>query len=139
MYTGKERRQNARYNAGSMSVSISYEDKSTGLRSIERVKAIDYNNMGLSIETNLVFNVGENISIDISHRNERLSGVIGLVCYVEEQEDTFRYGIQFDFGANEFMCSEQVETALEGIQHMMKRSQPSSHRAAYRRIKNKYR
>lgn len=139
MYTGKERRQNARYGAGSMSVNISYEDKTTGVKSMERVKAVDYNNMGLSIETNLAFNVGENVLMDISHHSERLAGVAGIVCYVEDQVDNFRYGIQFDFGANEFMCSEEVETTLENIQRMMKRSQPSSHRAAYRRIKNKYR
>lgn len=139
MFTGKERRQHVRYSAGSMSVNVSYEDKSTGIKSIERVKAIDFNNMGLSMETNLVFNVGERMLIDISNRNERLSGIVGIVCYVEEQNDNFRYGVQFDFGANEFMCSEEVESALEGIQHMMKRSQPASHRSAYRRIKNKFR
>ena len=139
MYTGKERRQNARYNAKTMSINMTYMDKSTGVSSVEKVKAIDFNTMGISIETNLEFNVGENVKMDISHRNERLYNVIGIVCYVEELNNNFRYGIQFDFGANEFMCSEQVETALENIQHMMRRNQPSSHRAAYRRIKNKYR
>jgi hypothetical protein len=138
MYTGKERRQHIRYSAGSMSVNVSYEDKTTGVKSIERVKAVDFNNMGLSIETNLVFNVGETISMEIANRNERLSGVVGIVCYMEEQPDNFRYGIQFDYGANPFMCSDEVESTLENIQHMMKRSQPASYRSAYRRIKNKY-
>ena len=138
MYTGKERRQNARYNATTMSINISYMDKSTGVSSVEKVKAIDFNTMGISIETNLEYNVGENVEMDISHRHERLFNVIGIVCYVEELNNNYRYGIQFDFGANEFMCSEQVETTLENIQHMMRRNQPSSHRAAYRRIKNKY-
>ena len=114
-------------------------DKSTGVSSVEKVKAIDFNTMGISIETNLEYNVGENVEMDISHRHERLFNVIGIVCYVEELNNNYRYGIQFDFGANEFMCSEQVETTLENIQHMMRRNQPSSHRAAYRRIKNKYR
>ena len=138
MYTGKERRQNARYNATTMSINISYMDKSTGVSSVEKVKAIDFNTMGISIETNLEYNVGENVEMDISHRHERLFNVIGIVCYVEELNNNYRYGIQFDFGANEFMCSEQVETTLENIQHMMRRNQPSSHRAAYRRIKSKY-
>ena len=138
MYSGKERRQHIRYSASSMSVNVVYEDKTTGVKRIERVKALDFNTMGLSIETNLLFNVGETICMEIANRNERLSDIVGIVCYLEEQIDNFRYGIQFDFGANSFMCSDEVEGALNNIQHMMKRSQPSSYRSAYRRIKNKY-
>lgn len=136
MYTGKERRQYTRYSAGNMSASILIQDEN-GRQSFERVKAVDFNTIGMSIETNLELRIDSKIIINVSKGKNSLSDLICIVCYVEDQEHNNRYGLQFDFGANEYMCSEKVEEVLESMEKQMRKNQNSPYRAAYRRIKSR--
>ena len=136
MYTGKERRLHARYSAGNMSASILIQDE-TGKQYFERVKAVDFNSIGMSIETNIELRIESKIKINISKGKDRLEDIICTVCYLEDQGNNNRYGLQFDFGANEYMCSEKVEETLVSMEKQMKKNQNSPYRAAYRRIKSR--
>jgi dipeptidase len=49
-----------------------------------------------------------------------------------KQGDKNRYGLQFDFAANEYMCSEELEELLENIENILKKNQNYPSRNAFR-------
>jgi len=132
MYIGDERRQYARYSAGSMIASISFKDKSSGEVCVESVKPVDFNSSGMAIETNLDFEVENKISLNISLGKNHASDIIGTVRNVMNQGDKKRYGLQFDFAANEHMQSDEVEEILANIEGDLKRKQNSPSRKTFR-------
>jgi len=136
MYIGTERRQYPRYKAGGMIASISFQDESNGKVCAERVKAVDFNSFGMSIETNLDLEIESRISLDISKGNNHTSDIICIVCYAENQGKNNMYGLQFDFAANEYMYSDEMEETLANIEKNLKKNQNDPYRNIYRRIKN---
>ena len=139
MYIGTERRQCTRYKAGGMIASISFQDESNGKVCAERVKAVDFNSFGMSIETNLNLEIESRIFLDISKGNNHASDIICIVCYAESQGKNNRYGLQFDFAANEYMYSDELEETLADIEKNLKKNQNDPYRNLYRRIKTKSR
>jgi hypothetical protein len=135
MYIGTERRQYARYSAGGMTVSISFQDKSSGEVCVERVKPLDFNSNGIAFETNINLEIESTISLDISKWRNHASDIICIVRNVVKQDDKNRYGLQFDFAANEYMCSEELEEILVNIENDLKKNQNTPSRNAYRRSK----
>lgn len=132
MYLGDERRQYVRYSAGSMAASVSFQDKSSGEIFVESVKPVDFNSYGMAIQTNLDFEVGDKISLNISLGRNRVSNIIGTVRNMLKQENNNRYGLQFDFSANEHMCSEGVEEILASIERDLKKKQNIPSRKKFR-------
>ena len=132
MYIGTERRQYSRYRAGDMTASISFQDESSGEVYVERVKTFDFNCNGMSIETNLDLEIESKISLDISKERYHASNVICTVFNMVKQGDKNRYGLQFDFAANEYMCSEELEEILENIENILKKNQNYPSRNAFR-------
>ena len=135
MYLGEERRQYARYIARSMTTSISFQDVSSGEICVENVQPIDFNSFGMAIETNLVFEKENKISLDISHGRNHASDILCIVRNVVNKGSKNRYGLQFDFAANEHMCSEEVEEILSSIENNLKKNQNLPSRKAFRRNK----
>ncbi|MGD0168578.1 MAG: PilZ domain-containing protein [Smithella sp.] len=133
MYLGEERRQYARYKATSMTASISFQDETSGEVCVESVQPIDFNSFGMAIETNLVFEKENKISLDISHGRNHASDIICTVRNVMNEGNKNRYGLQFDFAANEHMCSEEVEEILSSIENNLKKNQNLPSRNAFRR------
>jgi len=132
MYIGEERRQYARYSAGSMTASISFQDKSSGDVCVESVQPVDFNSSGMAIETNLDFEIESKISLNISLGRNHASDIIGTVRNVLNQGNKNRYGLQFDFAANDHMCSEEVEEILANIEGDLKKKQNPPSRKTYR-------
>jgi len=132
MYKGTERRQYPRYSVKDMTASISFQDKSSGEVCVEKVKPLDFNVNGIALETNVDLEIENRISLDISHGRNRASNIICVVRNVMKQGDKNRYGLQFDFAANEYMCSEELEEALENIEKALKKNQDKPSRSAYR-------
>jgi hypothetical protein len=139
MYIGTERRQCRRYKAGGMNANISFQDESSGKVCVERVNPVDFNSFGMSIETNLDLEIESRISLDISKGNNHASNIICIVCYVENQGKNNRYGLQFDFAANEYMYSDELEETLANIEKNLKKNQNDPYRNLYRRIKTRSR
>ena len=135
MYIGSERRQYSRYRVGDMTASISFQDKSSGEVCVERVKTFDFNCNGMSIETNLDLEIEGKISLNISKGRYHASNVVCTVFNMVKQGDKNRYGLQFDFAANEYMCSEELEEILENIENILKKNQNSPSRNAFRLTK----
>lgn len=135
MYIGTERRQYSRYSTRDMTASISFQDESSGEVCVEKVKPLDYHSYGISFETNLDFEIKRKISLDISKGRNHASDIICIVRNVMKQGDKNRYGLQFDFTANEYMRSEELEETLANIEKILKKNQNSPSRNAYRLIK----
>ncbi|MGP8153852.1 MAG: PilZ domain-containing protein [Smithella sp.] len=135
MYKGEERRQYSHYRAGDMTASISFQDESDGKACVESVKPVDFNFFGMAIETNLDLEIESKISLNISKGKNHASDIICIVRNVVNQGNKNRYGLQFDFAANEYMCSEEVEEILVNIENILKKNQNSLSRKAFRRNK----
>ena len=135
MYIGEERRQYARYSARSMTASISFQDESSGEICVESIQPIDFNSFGMAIETNLAFEIESKICLNISQGRNHASDIICTVRNMVNQGNKNRYGLQFDFTANEHMCSEEVEEILSNIENILKKKQNSPSRNAFRRNK----
>jgi hypothetical protein len=135
MYIGTERRQYARYSAGSMTANISFQDKTSGGICIEKVKLLDFNGNGIAFETNLNLEIESRISLNMTKGRNHASDLICIVRNVVKQDDKNRYGLQFDFAANEYMCSEELEEILANIENALKKNQNTPSRNAYRRNK----
>jgi len=138
MYVGKERRQNPRYTVGGMTANISFHDEASGNLCFERVHPMDFNMTGVSIETNLDLIPKSTVSIDISKDNIHVRNLVSTVVYVMHHANKKRYGLLFDFSANEYMGSEEVEQALSSIEHALKKNQKQTHRGLYRRIRSSF-
>jgi hypothetical protein len=132
MYLGEERRQYERYSTGSMTASVSFQDNTSGEIFVESVKPVDFNSNGIAIQTNLDFEIGDEISLNISLGRNRVSNIIGTVRNMLKQENNTRYGLKFDFAANEHMRSEEVEEILANIERDLKKKQNSPSRKKYR-------
>jgi PilZ domain len=135
LYTGDERRQNPRYGAESMTVSISFQNESSGKAFVEKVQPFDFSISGVSIKTNINMEIGSKISLDISKGSYRASNIVSIVRNVMNQGDKNRYGLQFDFSANDYMCSEELEEILSNIEYALKKNHKYPHRNPYRRAK----
>jgi hypothetical protein len=135
MYTGMERRQHPRYSAGHMTASISFQDKSIGKVFAAKVQPIDFTISGIAIKTNINLEVGNKISLDISCGRNRASNIVSIVHTVVNKGNNHKYGLQFDFTANEYMCSEELEEILMNIEHTLKKNHKFTHRTPYHRIK----
>ncbi|HUN55685.1 MAG TPA: PilZ domain-containing protein [Smithella sp.] len=135
MYLGEERRQYARYNATGMTASISFQDETSSDVCVESVQPIDFNSFGMAIETNLVFEKENRISLDISCGRNHAPDILSIVRNVVNKGNKNRYGLQFDFAANAHMRSEEVEEILSSIEDTLKKNQNLPSRKAYRRNK----
>jgi hypothetical protein len=132
MYIGDERRQYARYSAAGMNASVSLQDESSGDICVESVQPVDFNSFGMAIETNLDFQIENKISLNISLGKDHVSDIIGTVRNVINQGNKNRYGVLFDFAANEHMRSEEVEDVLAHIEMSLKKKHASPSRKAFR-------
>ena len=131
MYTGKERRQNPRYGAENMTASISFQDESSGKVRFEKVQPVDFCVSGIAIETNINLEIGSKFSLDISSGKNHASNIVSIVRNVVNQGDKNRYGLEFDFAANYYMCSEKLEETLSNIEHLLKKDHKFPHRNPY--------
>jgi hypothetical protein len=134
MYVGVERRQHPRYDADSMNAGISFQDKESGKVRFEKVQAVDFSVSGVAIKTNIALEPGEMVTINISKDRFHASNLIAMVRNVINLESKNRYGLEFDFTANDYMASEQLEQTLANIEHALKKSHKYMHRNPYRKI-----
>jgi hypothetical protein len=131
MYTGEERRLHPRYGAENMTASISFQDESSGKTRFEKVHPVDFSVSGITIITNIHLKIGSTISLDLSKESLRASNIIGIVRNVVNQGDKSRYGLEFDFAANDYMCSEKLEETLSNMEHLVKKDHKFPHRNPY--------
>lgn len=132
MYTDQERRQYPRYRAEDMTATISFQDESSRTIIVEKVKPLDFNSHSIAFETNLDFKIDSKMAIDISRGRYYAPEIICTVRSAVRQGDKNRYGLIFDFTANEYMCSKELEETLANIQDALKKHQHVPARRTFR-------
>ncbi len=139
MFHGKNRRQYSRFDTSGLLVTVKHYEISGDFKNSEKVTPVDFSPFGIAFESVQEFDIGDKIILELSKSRERISGIIGTISNIlEVDEDKTRYGVEFDFTANEHMCSEEVENALNNIKQQLKKRHSSMNRNVYRRIKNPY-
>ncbi|MBV1870180.1 MAG: PilZ domain-containing protein [Gammaproteobacteria bacterium] len=121
MTPSSERRQNKRLNGS----SIQAEVKRKGLFRLggyQKIKVADFNRFGTRIILNQRLRVGEELLFNINKKNINIKSIVGFVCHIEEVEDGYSYGIQFDFSANKHMRSADIEESLSQIEGTLEES-----------------
>ena len=139
MFHGKNRRQYSRFDTSGLLVTVKHYEISGDFKNSEKVTPVDFSPFGIAFESVQEFDIGDKIILELSKNRERISGIIGTISNIlDVDEDKTRYGVEFDFTANEHMCSEEVENALNNIKQQLKKRHSSMNRNVYRRIKNPY-
>jgi hypothetical protein len=132
MYLGQDRRQYSRYKVGDMIAHISFRDESSGAVCVESVKPLDFNSYSISFETNIDLEIESRISLAISKGRYHASDIVCIVRNVVKQGNKNRYGLQFDFSANEHMGSEELEEILANIENLLKKKMDLPSRKTFR-------
>ncbi len=84
------------------------------------------------------FEIGETLVFSIKKGKEKLSGIIGILKNIAPvKKKQFRCGVVFDFSANEYMYSDEVEKTLANIENSLNKRYSTGNRNVYRRLKNK--
>ena len=118
----KNRRHYQRLNGESIQAST----KCRGLLSItEKFKSIqitDFSQFGLGFCHEKEFKIGKELLFKLNRKHIQLSKVIGFVCHTEETEEGYQHGVQFDFSANKYMQSIEVEETLARLEQLIQDS-----------------
>ena len=143
MYNGVEQRRGDRFDADTLSVDIKYQDTGMTHQRSDRANTIDFNRFGIAIESRLSLDVHDEIILKCTHCKKRISDLVGFICNKNSYKGTCRYGILFDFSANDFMNSREVKSTLENFEHFLAGEDTYNdvqlNRNAYRRIKKQTR
>lgn len=135
MYTGINQRQHDRYDAESFSVYV--KDLGTGsFNNFDKVIPVDFNRFGVGFESTQKFETSDELEIKCTSRRRHIAGIIGYICYCEEYDENYRYGVYFDFYVNDYMQSREVKTTLKSMELSLTDSYEPMNRNAYRRIKS---
>ena len=123
MNSEKERRESYRYRHGNLSVTV----KRTGFRSKfskpHVVDWMDYNHRGIAFESTEKYSLAGTLLLDLSISDEKeisISNVIACVRNINKRSGRYRYGIEFDYHANDYMNSDQVKNSLVDIEQLLK-------------------
>ena len=123
MSSEKEKRRSYRCRHGNLSVTV----KRTGFRGRfakpRVVDWIDYNHRGIAFESSEKYRLAGTLLLDLSISDEKeisISNVIACVRNIKKRTGRYRYGIEFDYHANDYMNSDHVKNSLMDIEQLLK-------------------
>ncbi len=120
------RRKNVRYAHGNLFVTVKRHGFMNRFLKPQIVNWMDFNQFGMAFISDHKYNAGSELLIELSIddlddiNKESVSEVIGIVTNVRRDAGNYRYGVKFDFGANEYMKSDAVRQSLMSIEHLLK-------------------
>lgn len=77
---------------------------------------MDFSRYGMGYESMVQHRVGEQVLMDLSLGDRSIADVVALICNSRRsQSGQYRHGVRFDFRANDYMRSKDVESAIEYI------------------------
>ncbi len=134
-----DKRRSERFHADALSVDIKYQDERRRHQRFDKVIPIDFNRFGISFKSRLSLDIHDEILLKCTHSKRHLGELVGFICNKNELEGTYRYGILFDFSANDFMSSREVKSTLVNFELLLTKDidgiDSPLNRNAYRRIK----
>ena len=118
MPSNSERRKNQRLKGSSIQAEVKHKSlfRPGGYKPI---KVTDFNRFGTRIIYDQKFRIGEELLLNFNKKNIQISKIVGFVCHIEELEEGYSYGIQFDFSANKHMRSVEVEESLSQMEEAL--------------------
>ena len=118
MLSNNERRQYQRLSGSTIQGEVKRKSLFR-LGSYKKVKIVDFNRFGTRVLHSERFRIGEELLLNINRQSTNVREVVGFVCHVEELEDGYSYGVQFDFSANKHMRSAELEESLSLIEEAL--------------------
>ena len=123
MNTGQEGRRSFRYRHGNLSVAVKRTGPLGGLFRPHRVDWMDFNRLGMAFESGNKFSLSTKLLLTLAISDEKdvsLSNVVAHVRNIGKRSNKYRYGVEFDLRANDYMNSVEVKTALIDIEDLLK-------------------
>lgn len=114
-----ERRKYVRYNEVFMDVLVKRNSIVHELIKGEHVDWLNFNRYGLAFACNRRFNINEKILIDLKTSMLCLTNLVAVIHNARRQNNKFRYGVQFYFGANSYMSSVEIQEMLDVIEQAL--------------------
>jgi len=118
MLSNNERRQYQRLSGSTIQGEVKRKSLFR-LGSYKKVKIVDFNRFGTRVLHRERFRIGEELLLNINRQSTNVREVVGFVCHMEEFEDGYSYGVQFDFSANKHMRSAELEESLSRIEEAL--------------------
>lgn len=111
-----ERRKYMRHNDGVLQLCIRRKGLLRSFAKGEPAEWLNYNEFGLAFSCDTRFEINETIIIDIKTADITLNDMVAVIHNARRQTGSFRYGVQFYFGANSYMRSTEVRDKLLEIE-----------------------
>lgn len=116
----QNRRKIPRYGVGSLRAWI-HKPGFLGLfDSRIELSPIDFNQTGMAFRHTHLLSPGQPVVVDLMKDNHKVASVVAIVRYTTQLSSHFRSGVEFDFNANEHMCSSGVRQVLSEMESMLK-------------------
>lgn len=108
-----ERRTHHRYIAPSLSVLLNTSDDRSNSSSSIQLTMIDFNCLGMAVESHKSFKVGEELQLTISDDYDRSVDVDCFVCNRAKTEGGYRSGLYFMHQGEDVVASRQLLMSME--------------------------
>ena len=123
MNTGQDGRRSFRYRHGNLAVTVKRSGPLRAIFKPHRVDWMDYNRMGMAFESGNKFSLSSKLLLTLAisdMKDVSLSNVVAHVRNIGKRSNSYRYGVEFDYRANDYMNSAEVKTALIDIEDLLK-------------------
>lgn len=115
----KERRKYVRFNEGMMRVWIRRRGLLREFIKGEPAQWLNFNQFGLAFASKRQFEINDELIIDIKTATVTVTDLVAVIHNARRQAGKFRYGVQFYFGANSHMQSNEVKELLDSIEELL--------------------
>jgi hypothetical protein len=113
------RRKLARYGIGSLRARL-FRTRLLGLISDQvDVTPIDFSTAGLGFRHSQLLVIGQPVVFELTKDQYTVKSVVGIVRHTARMKNHYRYGVEFDFEANEHMRSPQTKDTLKLIEKLL--------------------
>ncbi len=111
-----ERRKYMRHNGGVLKLCIRRKGLLRSFTKGEPAEWLNFNEFGLAFSCQCRFDINETVILDIKSPTITLNDIVAVIHNARRQAGSFRYGVQFYFGANSYMRSDEVRKKLLAIE-----------------------
>ncbi|MCF6149968.1 MAG: hypothetical protein E3K37_15045 [Candidatus Kuenenia sp.] len=124
MFNQNMRRKSVRYSRGNLCVVVKRTGISGFVQKPHIVNWMDFSLYGMSFVSDLKFYLGDKLCIVLAiddAKQEAVGDIIGIVKNTKRvQNGQYRYGVEFDFEANDYMRTDDVRNGLLTIEESLK-------------------
>ena len=125
MNNRQDDRRSVRFQHGNLSVTVKRSGLFAGLPKPQRVEWMDYNRLGMAFESEGKFYLTSKVLLTLAISDVKDVSLSKVVAHVRNigirsGSKKYRYGVEFDYRANNYMKSTKVKNALVDIENLLK-------------------